>query len=98
MTPHTMPAKKPAKTPPPAAEYEPLYPAIEGFIERATAEEIAELFGPLKAGLAALKGPRADQAKKVGKAIQKTEELLSHLLQVREKLEAARKDAPAARR
>ena len=88
-----MPAKKPAKTPPPpaAADNEPLYPAIEGFIERATAEEIAELFNPLKEGLSALKGPRADQAKKVGKAIQKTEELLSHLLQVREKLEAERK-------
>ncbi|MBS1152405.1 MAG: hypothetical protein H6Q89_4103 [Myxococcaceae bacterium] len=94
-----MPAKKPAKTPPPAAaDNEPLYPAIEGFIERATAEEIAELFSPLKEGLSALKGPRADQAKKVGKAIAKTEELLSHLLQVREKLEAERKDKPAARR
>ena len=94
-----MPAKKPAKTPPPAVvDYEPLYPAIEGFIERATAEEIAELFSPLKEGLTTLKGPRADQAKKVGKAIQKTEELLSHLLQVREKLEADRKDKPASRR
>ena len=54
-----MPAKKPAKTPPPpaAADNEPLYPAIEGFIERATAEEIAELFNPLKEGLSALKRP-----------------------------------------
>ena len=94
-----MPAKKTAKTPPaPVADNEPLYPAIEGFIERATAEEIAELFSPLKEGLSALKGPRADQAKKVGKAIQKTEELLSHLLQVRERLEAERKDKPASRR
>ena len=95
-----MPAKKPAKTPAPAPvdNNEPLYPAIEGFIERATAEEIAELFSPLKEGLSALKGPRADQAKKVGKAIQKTEELLSHLLQVREKLEAERSNKPASRR
>lgn len=98
-----MPAKKTAKTPPPSApaapaEYEPLYPAIEGFIERATAEEIADLFSPLKEGLSGLKGPRADQAKKVGKAIEKTEELLSHLLQVREKLEAERKNTPASRR
>lgn len=94
-----MPAKKPAQPPPaPVSDNEPLYPAIEGFIERATAEEIAELFSPLKAGLSALKGPRADQAKKVGKAIQKTEELLSHLLQVRERLEAERKGSPASRR
>lgn len=74
------------------------YPAIESFIERATKEEISELFDPLKAGLSALKGPRADQAKKVHKAIEKTEELLSHLLQVREKLEAERNDKPLARR
>lgn len=93
-----MPAKKPAKTPPPPADNEPLYPAIEGFIERASADEISELFSPLKEGLSTLKGPRADQAKKVGKAILKTEELLSHLLQVREKLEAERKDSPASRR
>lgn len=95
-----MPAKKPAKTPPPAAveTNESLYPAIEGFIEKATAEEIADLFSPLKEGLTTLKGPRAEQAKKVGKAILKTEELLSYLLQVREKLEAERKDKPASRR
>ena len=95
-----MPAKKTAKTPPAPApsENEPLYPAIEGFIERATSEEIAELFSPLKEGLGSLKGPRADQGKKVGKAIQKTEELLSHLLQVRERLEAERKGKPASGR
>lgn len=92
------PAKKSAEKTPPPADNEPLYPAIEGFIEKATAEEIGELFGPLKEGLSALKGPRADQAKKVGKAIARTEELLSHLLQVREKLEAERKGKPGARR
>lgn len=92
------PAKKSADKTPPPADNEPLYPAIEGFIEKATADEIADLFGPLKDGLTTLKGPRADQAKKVGKAIAKTEELLSHLLQVREKLEADRKGKPGARR
>ncbi len=92
-----MPAKKPAP-PPPEATNEPLYPAIEGFIENATAEEIAELFSPLKEGLSSLKGPRADQAKKVGKAIAKTQELLELLLQVREKLEADRQDKGGARR
>jgi len=82
----------PAKNqPPPAAAAEPLYPAIEGFIEKATADDIAALFDPLKDGLSGLKGPKAEQAKKVGKAIEKTQELLSHLLQVREKLEAQRK-------
>jgi hypothetical protein len=82
----------PAKTPPtPPAANEPLYPAIEGFIERASVEDIAELFSPLKEGLAGLKGPKAEQGKKVGKAIEKTEELLSHLLQVRERLESERK-------
>ena len=87
----------PAKNqPPPAAE--PLYPAIEGFIERATADDIAALFDPLREGLTGLKGPKADQAKKVGKAIEKTQELLSHLLQVREKLESQRKDKGGSRR
>ena len=41
--------------------------------------------------LGSLKGPKAEQGKKVGKAIERTEELLSYLLQVREKLEADRK-------
>ena len=82
----------PAKNQPPPAAAEPLYPAIEGFIERATADDIAALFEPLREGLTGLKGPKADQAKKVGKAIEKTQELLSHLLQVREKLEAQRKE------
>ena len=59
----------PAKNQPPPPAAEPLYPAIEGFIERATAEDIAALFDPLRDGLTALKGPKAEQAKKVGKAI-----------------------------
>lgn len=90
----------PAKTPaaPPPEVREPLYPAIEGFIESATADDIAALLNPLKEGLAALKGPKVEQAKKVNKAIQKTEELLSHLLQVREKLESDRKGKAGARR
>lgn len=87
----------PAKNPPPPAN-EPLYPAIEGFIERATAEDIANLFSPLKEGLTGLKGPKAEQAKKVGKAIEKTQELLSHLLQVRERLESQRKEKGGSRR
>ncbi len=88
----------PAKNQPPPAAAEPLYPAIEGFIERATAEEVIALFSPLREGLTGLKGPNAAHGKKVGKAIDKTEELLSHLLQVREKLEAQRKEKGGPRR
>lgn len=87
------PAKQ--QTPPPA---EPLYPAIETFIEKASADQVAGLFTPLKDGLTSLKGPKAEQAKKVTKAIAKVEELLSHLLQVRENLEAERKGKKGARR
>ena len=89
----------PAKNqPPPPAAAEPLYPAIEGFIERATADDVAALFSPLREGLTGLKGPNVAHGKKVAKAIDQTEELLSHLLQVREKLEAQRKEKGGARR
>ncbi len=83
---------------PEAQAQEPLYPAIEGFVEKATAEEIATLFTALKSGLAEMKGPKAEQAKKIGKAVERTEELLSHLLQVREKLESERKGGAKGRR
>lgn len=86
------------KKPPPTPAQEPLYPNIEGFAEKATAVEIAALFKPLKSGLGELKGPAAAQAKKISKAVERTEELLSHLLQVREKLEAERKGAAKGRR
>lgn len=88
-------AKKEQQTQPAA---EPLYPAIEGFIEKATADDAAALFKPLKDGLDALKGPKAEQGKKVAKAIERTEELLSYLLQVREKIEAERKGKGGGRR
>lgn len=90
-----MPAKSEATAPP---TVEPVYPAIEGFIESATADDIAALFSSIRDGLAGLKGPRAEQAKKVGKAIERTEELLTYLLQVREKLEADRQVAGQGRR
>lgn len=76
----------------------PTYPAIEKFIETATAEQIAEAFKGLKGDLAALKGPKAELSKKVGKAVERTEELLSYLLQVREKLEADRKGKGGGRK
>lgn len=75
----------------PAAPSESLYPAIEGFIENASAEEVKGLYGDVREALGALKGPRAEAAKKAGKGISRAEELLSFLLQVREKIQAERK-------
>ncbi len=76
----------------------PSYPVIEGFIEKASAADIDGTFKDVKEQLAGLKGPRAEQAKKVGKAIERTEELLSYLMQVKEKLEADRKGRGGARK
>ena len=83
--------KEKEKTPEPQTVPEPSYPVIEGFVEKATADDIAAMFKDLKGQLGGLKGPKAEQGKKIGKAIERTEELLSYLLQVREKLEADRK-------
>jgi hypothetical protein len=86
-----------AKNPPPqqqqqqAGPSEPLYPQIEVFIERAGSGDIKALFEPLKESLTGLKGPRAENAKKAIKGVTRTQELLSHLLEVREKLQAERK-------
>jgi len=82
----TPPKQVAAPSPP-----EPMYPAIEGFIERASPQDIAQLFAPLKEGLAALKGPKAEQSKKISVALTRTEELLAHLVEVREKLIAESK-------
>lgn len=85
-----MPAPKqtPAEAQPPQ---EPSFPVIEALVERASPDEVSHLFEAMKQELAALKGPKAEQAKKVRQAIAQTEALLSHLLQVREKLEADKK-------
>ena len=90
-----MPAKS---TQPAAPAADSNYPAIEGFIEKATAADVEALLQPIKDGLADLKGPRAELAKKVSKAVTRTEELLSHLLQVREKLEASQKAGAKGRK
>lgn len=86
-----MASAKKEKTPEPQPLPEPSYPAIEGFVEKATTEDITAAFEALKEQLAGLKGPKAEQGKKISKAVERTEELLSYLLQVREKLEADRK-------
>jgi hypothetical protein len=81
----------PSKRPPaPAAEPlpTPTFPALEAFIESASAEEVRSLFGPLKTELSSLKGPKVEHAKKVQAAISRTEELLAVLLDTREQLEA----------
>ncbi len=96
-----MATAKKEKAPTPAEPQvvpEPSYPVIEGFVEKATSADIAALFKDLKGQLSALKGPKAEQGKKVGKAIERTEELLSYLLQVREKLETDRKGKGGKRR
>ncbi len=96
-----MATAKKEKAPTPAEPQvlpEQSYPVLEGFVEKATSDDIAALFKDLKTQLGALKGPKAEQGKKVGKAIERTEELLSYLLQVREKLEADRKGKGAKRR
>lgn len=81
------PSKQPQQQEP---DLEPLptpsYPAIESFIERASAEEIQGLFNPIKEGLDALKGPKAEQGKKVQAALSSAEELLGILLETRERL------------
>ena len=66
----------------------PSFPAIESFIETASADEVRALFTPVKNELANLKGPKAEHAKKVQAAISRTEELLGVLLDTRERLVA----------
>lgn len=82
------PKSKPAAAPQTEG---PMYPSIEAYIEKATADEVKALFGSIRDGLTSLKGPKVEQAKKVQKAIDRTEELLAHLLQVRDRLDADRK-------
>jgi hypothetical protein len=82
---------------PPTGVAESLYPAIEDFILTATEADVAALFASLREGLAGLKGPRADYGKKVSLAVERTEELLRYLLQVREKIESGQLSQGAPR-
>lgn len=75
-----------------------MYPVIEAFVEKASADEVDQFFTSVKTGLTELKGPKAEQAKKVGAALARTEELLSHLLQVRETLEAEKQGGAKSRK
>lgn len=102
MPPTTKPAatkSSKAPTPPPQADLPaPQYPAIEAFVERATAADVDDVFSQIQQQLKDLKGPRAQQARKVETAISRTRELLSYLVEVREKLEADKKGGGKGRR
>ena len=69
----------------------PSYPALEAFVERASADEVEAAFASLAGPLAALKGPRAALGKKVTASVARTQELLGQLIQVREQLASQRK-------
>ncbi len=77
--------------PPPPPPPQPEYPNLEQFIEGASADSIATLLNPIREALDGLKGPRAEHGKKAMKAVERTEALLAHLLQVREQIEVQRK-------
>lgn len=91
-------APKSKQKPEAQSQPEPLYPALEGFIENASADDVAALFAPIRAELEGLKGPKADQGKKALKALDRSQELLSYLLQVREKIQADRKGGGRGRK
>jgi hypothetical protein len=67
-----------------------MYPNIEGFIEQATPGEVDTLFASVRSRLDAVKGPKADHARKAIAAIDQAHELLVYLLQIRERLSAER--------
>lgn len=79
---------KPPPSEPTAPPREPDYPTLEGMSEWATQDDVNALFAPVREALSQLKGPKAQQAKKVEAALASTEELLGQLLQIREKLAA----------
>ena len=84
-------------TPSPSAEtisFEPqsTYPELEAYVELASRDDLGQLFTGLKADLEALKGPRAEQAKKAKVAVERTEELIGRLLDLRENLAELRKN------
>lgn len=64
----------------------PEYPTLEGYIEVATEEHVPAVFADLKTQLQSLKGPRAEQGKKVEKALEHAERMFFYLIQVREKI------------
>jgi ABC-type transporter Mla subunit MlaD len=80
-----------ASKPSPTSPQESIYPAIEAFIDKATSDDITALLKPIHTSLSTLKGPQAAHGKKIEKALERTQELLQFLLQVREKIEQDRR-------
>jgi hypothetical protein len=76
----------------------PSYPVIETFVERASRDDVEVLFTQVRDALAGLKGPKAEQAKKALAALERTEELLLHLLDVREQISAEKTPEPTGKR
>lgn len=73
---------------PPSLEpqVESRYPSVERFVESATREALPSTFEGLRTELAAVKGPKAEHAKKAQVALDRAEELFGHLIDVRERL------------
>lgn len=66
----------------------PSYPLLEAFVETIPAEEAAAVFADVRDALDGLKGPRAEQGKKIRVALDTADELIQLLLNVRNELEA----------
>jgi hypothetical protein len=62
------------------------YPSLEQFVETQSRGSVEELFAQTRAKLAEAKGTKAAGAKKASEAIDKTQALLHHLFDVRERL------------
>ncbi len=92
-----MPPTKTQSAPEPESLPAPSYPAVESFIEGASAEEVQSFFLPIRQGLEGLKGPKLEQGKKVQAALASAEELLGLLLETRERLIAESKGAKGRR-
>jgi len=74
----------PAPEPLPA----PSYPTLEAYVETGLAEDATHIFGDVREALGTLKGPRADQARKIEAALDAADELIQMLFGVRAELEA----------
>ncbi len=67
---------------------ERFYPTLEVFLEQETRSGVAEAFDDARGKLSGAKGTKAAAAKKAVIAIEKTETLLHHLFDVKERLAA----------
>jgi hypothetical protein len=65
------------------------YPNLEEFLEQEQRSSVAEAFGPTREKLGATKGTKSAAAKKAATAIEKTEILLHHLFDVKERMAQA---------